>query len=82
MTVVGCNVPRSTGTKRSCVISQAKIRVAANFDEQAQLMNFDTLGQMGFPQHKIITDSYSGKRLSRLDERIVIPLLSFYWLSE
>ena len=61
--------------------SRARIMVIANFDDHPQSMNFATLHQMGFFQHKIIVDIYSGKSLSILDGRIVIRPMSFYWLS-
>jgi len=62
--------------------SRARIMVVANFDDEPQWMSFDILSQLGFSQCKNITDIYSGKSPSMLDDRIVIPPLSFYWLSE
>ena len=62
--------------------SRARIIVVANFDEQPQSMRLDTLYQLGFTPHKIITDIYSGKSPTILNERLVVPSLSFYWLSE
>lgn len=61
--------------------SKAKIMVMANFDDHPQSMSFDTLHQMGFSQRNIIMDIYSGKSPSILNGRIVIPPMSFYWLS-
>jgi amylosucrase len=61
--------------------SREKIMVIANFDDYPQPMNFDTLHQIDFFQHKIIMDICSGKSLSIQDGKIIIPPLSFYWLS-
>ncbi len=61
--------------------SKAKVMVMANFDDHPQSMSFDTLHQVGFSQHNIIMDIYSGKSPSMLDGRIIIPPMSFYWLS-
>jgi len=62
--------------------SRSRIMVVANFSDEQQLMSFDILSHMGFSQYKGVTDIYSGKSPSMLDDRVVIPPLSFCWLSE
>ncbi|OIQ00461.1 MAG: alpha-amylase [Zetaproteobacteria bacterium CG2_30_46_52] len=59
----------------------ARILVIANFDEQPQSLDLENIKKTSFFQHTNFTDVYSGKSPTIEDEHIVIPALSFYWLS-
>jgi len=62
--------------------SHAIVAVIANFDESPQWMDLSVLRQKGFAQYENIKDLYSGRKPHMLDDRIVIPPQSFYWLSQ
>ncbi len=62
--------------------SQSKIMVVGNFDNAPQWISLETLHLVGLSHYDSITDLYSGKKPPMLDDRIVIPPLSYYWLSE
>jgi len=56
--------------------------VMANFDESTQSLSLDDLHAAGFAHDESVTDLYSGKHPPMPENQIVIPPLSFYWLSE
>jgi amylosucrase len=43
------------------------------------LLNVVPLRHMGFFQHDLVQDLYTGETLSIARDNIVIPALSFYW---
>jgi amylosucrase len=61
---------------------QSKVMVMANFDDAAQGLSLDTMHGAGFSHDEGIKDLYSGKRPPMPEGQIVIPSLSFYWLTE
>jgi amylosucrase len=62
--------------------SQAKVMVLANFDDAPQAIGLDTLHAAGFAHDDSVKDLYSGKRPELSEDQLIVPSLSFCWLTE
>jgi len=59
---------------------QSRVLVVCNFDISPQALDIGTLRRLGFFQLGSVQDLYSGESFSTLDESLLIPPLSFYWI--
>ncbi len=58
-----------------------KVLVLANFNDQPQFFDLDTLGPAVFGRHDCLTDLYSGHRPSQSGSRIALQAYQFFWLT-
>jgi len=58
------------------------ILVAGNFDDTVQYLDMNIVRKKGFFQVGQIIDLYSGESPAVVDDRIELPPLHFYWLTE
>jgi len=60
--------------------SQSRVLVICNFDIAPQALDIEPLRRLGFLKLANVQDLYSGESFSTLEDQLVIPPLSFYWL--
>ena len=62
--------------------SSGSVLVVGNFDTSPQYLNLGDLGPRGLSPHGMIKDLYSGDSPAMFKDQLVVPPLSFYWLSD
>ncbi|HSH73566.1 MAG TPA: amylosucrase [Methylophilaceae bacterium] len=60
--------------------SQSRVLVICNFDIAPQALDIEPLRHLGFLKLANVQDLYSGEGFSTLEDQLVIPALTFYWL--
>ncbi|WP_216900139.1 alpha-amylase family glycosyl hydrolase [Synechococcus sp. CCY 9618] len=58
------------------------VLVLANFNDQPQFFDLDSLGHSVFSSHDPLIDLYSGRRPSQSGSRIALQAYQFYWLTK
>ncbi len=58
------------------------VLVVANFDGSPQSLTLSDLSNRGHFQYSLLQDLYSGESPQLVDDRLVVPPCSFYWLAE
>ena len=59
-----------------------KVLVVANFNDQPQFFDLDSLGHAVFSSHDPLIDLYSGRRPSQSGSRIALQAYQFCWLAK
>ena len=62
--------------------STESVLVVGNFDRRPQHLDLSDLGNRGLFQHGELTDIYSGESPAMFQDRLVVPPLRFYWLTD
>ena len=62
--------------------SSYKVLIIANFNEKSQSLKIETLKHQGFFQKNKMKDLCTGDYLTMKNASIIIPPLSFYWLTD
>jgi amylosucrase len=58
------------------------VLVIGNFNVAPQPLPLDTMKRHGFCRQGSMKDLYSNSRIEPVDDAIVIPALSFFWLAD
>jgi len=60
--------------------SQSRVLVICNFDVAPQALEIEPLRRLGYLKLANVQDLYSGESFSTLQDQLLIPPLTFYWL--
>jgi amylosucrase len=59
-----------------------RVLVVSNFNDEAQALPVGALKSNGFFLHETMKDLYSGERIAIENDAVIVPPLSFYWLTD
>lgn len=59
-----------------------RVLVISNFNVEAQTLSTASLATFGFFEHGSMTNLCTGERIEAENEQVMIPALSFYWLTD